>query len=357
MSELAAIENFSTGEGLPLSWQKKLAFGLTTVVFFLLLFVAIAEGATRWMAPKSDAVKLGVALENSARPYGLRASHRSLQTGVMVQTNSLGFRENEYPVQRQTGTARLVVLGDSFTFGVGVEFAEIYPKRLEAALNRSERRHEVINFGVPGYNTSAELATWREVATRYRPDLVIVGYVLNDTEILSDVQSDATQDETAGSWLTSSHLAMKKYSFFYRFVAPKLGGLAGLFNVRYAMGRTHQIVRSFDEDSPGWQASSQALLEIVREVRDSGATTLVVIFPMMVDFKAYPLTQAHSRITAFCRDHGIEVLDLLSTLQGQEVSRMIVPMDGHPNGIAHRVFADRIEQHLAQNPALLAGRR
>jgi len=133
-------------------------------------------------------------------------------------------------------------------------------------------------------------------------------------------------------------------------VSPKLGGVAALFNARYAVGNTNQIIRSFADDAPGWVESRGALLDIAAEARGTGAQFLVVVFPMMVDFGAYPLRQAHEKIVKFGRDHGIEMLDLMTSLERQRVSDMTVLLDGHPNGRAHRIFAEHILRYLSQPP-------
>ena len=332
------------------SLGRKLAFSSIAIGLLLILLIALGEAALRWRAPKSDPVKAGLTLEGSARLYGLKPNHRSLQTGVMVQTNSLGFREKEYPVERRSGVHRIVVLGDSYTFGTGVEFHEIYSKRLEAELNRSGERYEVINFGVPGYNTTLEHATLREVAARFDADLVILGYVLNDTERYG-LGKGASRQQAGRSIANTVHLALKDASMLYRFLAPRIGALAGPFNARYAVGGTKQILASFEHESAGWVESRNALLDVVREARSFGAPTLVVVFPMMADF--YPLKAAHEKITRFCREHGIEVLDLMSVVLEQNVSDMVVMLDGHPNGRAHKAFAERIYRHLSDNYAPL----
>lgn len=329
-----------------LSRGKKIAFSLVAIALFGALLAGAGEMILRWIAPTSDPVKLGTQLEGSARLYGLKPNVLSRKTGVMVQTNRLGFREKDYPVQRHAGLGRIVVLGDSYTFGTGVEFEQTYAKRLEAALARAGRPHEVINFGVPGYNTTVELATWREVAARYQPDLVIVGYVLNDAEQLGAGGRTSGGDEGKRSLLNATHQALKDWSMLYRFAAPSLGAVASLFGARYSIGKTNDIIRSYDEDAPGWVESREALLKIAQEVRAAGAQTLVVIFPMMVDFSSYPLEAAHARVAQFCRRHGIDALDLLPSLRNEKASGLIVLLDGHPNGRAHRIFADAIHAHL-----------
>lgn len=103
--------------------------------------------------------------------------------GVPVRINALGFRDQrDYAVEKAPGTFRILVLGDSVTFGHGALDETTYPYLLEQQLKawRGDVNWEVWNLGVPGYNTRQELDYLTEVRSRYQPDLVIVGFYSND---------------------------------------------------------------------------------------------------------------------------------------------------------------------------------
>jgi lysophospholipase L1-like esterase len=103
--------------------------------------------------------------------------------GVPARINSLGFRDSrEYSIEKKPGSFRILVLGDSVTFGHGALYETTYPYLLEQQLRawRPDVNWEVWNLGVPGYNTAQELAYLKLVEDRYRPDLVVVGFFLND---------------------------------------------------------------------------------------------------------------------------------------------------------------------------------
>ena len=74
-----------------------------------------------------------------------------------VHTNSRGFRTPEFADQAAPGVVRIVVLGDSSTFGWGVEHFETYGEQLGTALARrwsiARSRIEIVNLGVPGYSS------------------------------------------------------------------------------------------------------------------------------------------------------------------------------------------------------------
>ena len=103
--------------------------------------------------------------------------------GVPVRINQLGFRDDrDYTIEKAPGTFRILVLGDSVTFGHGTLFQTTYPYLLETRLRawRPDVDWQVWNLGVPGYNTEIELRQLSSVGPRFAPDLVIVGFYPND---------------------------------------------------------------------------------------------------------------------------------------------------------------------------------
>ena len=125
----------------------------------------------------------GFFLSDPVRGQRLAANYDGWFAGVPARTNSLGFRDTrEYSLAKPPGTFRIIVLGDSVTFGHGALYETSYPYLLEQRLRewRPDVKWEVWNLGVPGYNTAQELAYLNEIGERYAPDLVIVGFFLND---------------------------------------------------------------------------------------------------------------------------------------------------------------------------------
>lgn len=102
---------------------------------------------------------------------------------VRVRTNKSGLREDrDYAIDRAPNTLRIVGIGDSGMFGWDVPQNEDYLSVLERALQSraGDVSYEVLNFGVPGYNTRLEVELFRTTGLAYRPDIVIVGWVEND---------------------------------------------------------------------------------------------------------------------------------------------------------------------------------
>jgi hypothetical protein len=81
-----------------------------------------------------------------------------------------GTREFSY--ERQPGLKRVVVLGDSFTYGEDVSDEETYC----AVLAEQSPGLEVINLGVHGYGVDQMLLYLKEEGLKYRPDVIVVGF-------------------------------------------------------------------------------------------------------------------------------------------------------------------------------------
>jgi lysophospholipase L1-like esterase len=85
------------------------------------------------------------------------------------------------------------------------------------------------------------------------------------------------------------------------------------------------------------------------QLRDD-VPVLLVIFPMLLDLRAYPFEALHQRISSEARSAGLAVLDLLDAFLGDDEARLRrSPFDSvHPNAEAHRIAAERIHAHLRQ---------
>jgi hypothetical protein len=158
----------------------KITIPVTVIsVLVLALLVEIVIRVT-WDEKKG---RPGFFIRSDTRLEMLSPNYSGWYGGVPVRINNLGFRDpRDYDLAKKPNTFRIIVLGDSVTFGHGSIYESTYPYLLESRLKqwRPEVDWQVWNLGVPGYNTSQELAYLKDVAARYQPDLVVVGFFFND---------------------------------------------------------------------------------------------------------------------------------------------------------------------------------
>src|SRR5262245_34795474 len=105
--------------------------------------------------------------------------------GVDFRTNAQGLRDREIPIDRVPGKLRIAMLGDSLTVGWGVPFEDTFSKRIERLYAAAGTDVEVINFGVGNYNTVQEVQAFLTNGQRYRPNVVVLNYFVNDAEPLT----------------------------------------------------------------------------------------------------------------------------------------------------------------------------
>ena len=144
-----------------------------------------ASAVELWVRSTWDARKgrPGFFLSDPVRGQRLAAGYDGWFAGVPVHINSLELRDaREYSLEKRPNTFRILVLGDSVTFGHGSVYEHTYPYLLEQHLRKWQPGidWQVWNAAVPGYNTSQELAYLLEVGNRFKPDLVVVGFYNND---------------------------------------------------------------------------------------------------------------------------------------------------------------------------------
>jgi hypothetical protein len=106
------------------------------------------------------------------------------------EINSLGMRQAEFDPTTLHDKFVIAVIGDSHSFSrKSKKWENSFPARLEYHLKvLSGQKVKVLNLGVPGYDMHQELEVFRVRAMRFRPDLVILQYCINDEHISKYIQ-------------------------------------------------------------------------------------------------------------------------------------------------------------------------
>lgn len=102
--------------------------------------------------------------------------------GRPVHLNALGFRDSEIPARASSKDIRIVVLGDSFTWGYGLDSEETYPKVAERLVQQEYPEHQIqiVNTSKPGLTTKQQLELLKLHYDFLDPDLIVIGFCFND---------------------------------------------------------------------------------------------------------------------------------------------------------------------------------
>ena len=107
-------------------------------------------------------------------PPNTEVHYRTSEFSFTAKINSLGFRDRHWDIRRDKSKLRVIAIGDSFTYGWGVDGASSWPKILESSLIRRGYIVEIANLGKPG----ASPATYADIAKKtipaLQPDLTVV---------------------------------------------------------------------------------------------------------------------------------------------------------------------------------------
>ena len=108
---------------------------------------------------------------------GLRARVDHEGGGYLVRTNQSGFRsDHEFVPEKQPGTFRVLLFGDSYTAGNGVSNGRRYGDVLESLIPGLE----VYNFALTGTGTDQQYLIFREMAAGIEHDLVVISIWLEN---------------------------------------------------------------------------------------------------------------------------------------------------------------------------------
>ena len=255
------------------------------------------------------------------------------------------FRPPGFRLGNKRDAFRILVIGDSFSWGDGVYWWDAYPHRLESRLNAVSRgeRFEVINWSRPGWNTVRQLRSLEGRMDELDPDLVILAFVLNDPEPVERSRLEQMLQAAEGR---QPPPGLNAWLFGH-------SRLYALVWTRFENSRTHRELGAFYRSlfaGEHWEACRRALKRLRNLTRKRGRPLVLMIFPVFdspMDDR-YPYADLHARV----REQGdalrVPVLDLFEVFAGMDTARLaVVPFtNAHPSEIAHRITADAMVDYL-----------
>jgi hypothetical protein len=252
---------------------------------------------------------------------------------ALAIVNEQGFRGDPVAMPNPPGTFRIVCLGDSQTFGNGCGEGESWPAALQAELSaRPAAQHiEVMNCGVGGYETEQEFDCLRKRWLAYDPDLVVLGFFVNDTALPGTAIKAADDNRKLIHFLAPGRPGF--YPVLRRWSRLLDLGSDWLFR-KLTMARwVDQRYALYDDDFAGW-VKVRALMREARDLVESRhARFAILLVPLLMRHKDELISaQPYAVVSAFCRRENIPCFDPGSLFDHLDVDRMRVhPRDLHSN--------------------------
>ena len=247
-------------------------------------------------------------------------------------------------------THRILFLGDSFTYGSGIEdpqavFPALVTKRLQALEpEASNRRFEFFNGGIPGSLTGRWVQLHELLVEPLAPNSVVVVFFLRD----------GTRKLGSRAKLRAIRRPFRQFGLESFFLKNSY-----LFRAIFERAIQHEISRNYlealekaylgdDQETEEWRNAQANLLTLRDAARERGSDFALVIFPLLYRLDGdYPLANVMDEIYTFAETHGIATLSLLPAFQSEnDADLWISKTDQHPNERGHAIAADAIANFL-----------
>ena len=327
--------------------RKSLLIRLAILCFAVAVGLLILEGLARVIYNRNG-MHFGIEMWKYAKYIKRRSSNPAMShehtpnseaflMGVPVKINSQGLRDDERDLAKDPQTYRILMLGDSITFGWGVRQEETFSKALERMLNEHPlggpwRRYEVINTGVGNYNTAQEVAYFMERGFRYRPDMVMLAWFINDAE---------DTPKPVQGWLA-------RESCLYTFVSSAWDDLGR--NTRSRPSYKEYYAGLYEDGREGWAECQRALEQLSGTCRHEGFELRILLIPELHSLGAdYEFKDIYDKVQRIAERLKVTSLNLVDAFPTEDpTSFWVSPGDAHPNGRAHAIIAEAVYGMLSR---------
>ncbi len=301
---------------------------------------------------------------------------------IHIQTTDLGLRSDTILKEKKSTSLRILVLGDSFSFGWGVPFEQSYPERLKEYLARQypDRIIEILNASIPAAGPDYYYLFLKKEGLAFTPDIILVGFnMFNDITYNMSYSVWDTVDEqglplSASSsldmvndgrilpktfpislrtpFLNHSHLFVKLATMLSKGISTTT--LSPSWYICYYKPGCHDLDTSIEKTKKLF-SSIQALGNTI------GASTIVAMIPEEIQIQsglekkyAVPVLLLPSDMqrpitywNSFFNSAGIDHIDLTKSLQS-ESERTYFEKEIHWNAMGHEIAATTIASEISR---------
>lgn len=346
--------------------KKEWMVNLSLIIVSILVFLLISELALMIFVPhlKPTGHMKGIFFEYDStlgwKGVPNAAGVFSTEAFTMnITLNSKGLRDNkDYSYNKPENVTRIIVLGDSFTWGEGVNNSQICTEFLE----NKQDKVEVINTGHVGYGTAQELLLLKNEGVKYSPDLIIL--LFHGSDLINNVATTTGYyprpvfaiDENNNISLTNVPLPeislfnkIKAYLTYHShlsyFVYERLQKSKSIQNIFAPMGLLQK--RYAPDNEKEIQYNWRLEYALLNEINNISNNKLIIV----------AISDEGNKLSEFCDENEIYFLNLQPEFEKQSLKgkQLIIPIDLHWNEDGHRLATELIYNKLIEEELVPIG--
>ncbi len=290
-----------------------------------------------------------------------------LTWGNPVRKNNINFRGGDIIIPKPKGVFRIMILGDSFTWGVGLKEEQRYSAILDSMLSShfKEIDIEVVNCGRASASTADERDSLIRLKDIVRPDMIIVGFCQNDTQTKYEDYSEELEAFNARWSVFVNKLQINFSILRLNYVGDLLSKLVYKLGARFGSYPewTEALNKTYDKNSNEWKRFVQALKDI-KNISDSlhGIQPVLGAFNQIgsidtketipeEEMKKLRIRQAwFKQVVKAANEIGYDAIDYEPAFTKLEGKLKVVdlptsPLDGHPSATLNKIYAEELFAH------------
>lgn len=312
------------------------------VIVIVFIFLVLFEIVLRIAAPKQMVIDKFIAT-NDSRNYENKPNIEYTESGNIYHINKDGLRSDiDYDGKNKQ---RIALLGDSVAFGMKVNYTQTFGYILQ---HEMLQRYEVINFGVSGYDTDAEITALKVKVLQYKPDVVVLNFVMNDIEPSSvEFHTDEKKEcilpiikLKVSCEIKDAIRNIKAVDFFY----------SRIRNLFYNKVNDYYTI-AWSDDALYQSNILNPLNEFKSICTTNNIKCGVVIFPLLqFDSMTYRWEPQEQKLITDLQKLGLSYISLRSAFQQHDASELGGTADDilHPNAFGHAIAAAEIGKFIKE---------
>ena len=281
--------------------------------------------------------------------------------GYHIRINSHGLRGPEISLDKPKGVFRILGLGDSFSFGWGVEEGKTYLRVLESKLRAAGYRVEVLNAGVPAWHSVQSLGYLKKRGLRFRPDLILAEFFVDDvynSSLGQFVKSAKAvklreEEEAVRREKASSSWSPRLYNMWFNYQKIRRAERDYKRRNPHANFESEQktLPRDFDKKAGRVADLKEMIAEWKKTREETGVPIVIYYMPAGGALNSPPHQGEYRALRRLSAEAGLPFYDVVKLFENDPAPRKLYqhPKDGHIGARGHAVLADALARMIIES--------